>query len=385
MLLTIIAGITVLSFLVIVHELGHFIISKKMGVKVREFGVGYPPRIFGVRFSPRFQFFWGKDPSEGKGGTIYSTNWIPFGGFNGIKGESGEDREDKDSFVHKKIWQRAVILFGGIGMNWIMAAVLIIIGFFIGLPQMVEGIIPSHAQVKDLKIQIISILKDSPAEKVGLKLGDIILNIDGEEFTQIKNLQDYVAQKIDVPMEVKLKRGPEIIIKEVAPQKLEEMERGGMGVGLIQTGVIRWPWYTCIWLGLKTTLYLTKEMGVGLYGLVKNLIIGEKISADLVGPVGIVALAGEMAHIGFIYLLQFTAIISLALAITNLLPFPAIDGGRLLFLAVEGVRGRPLNQNTENIIHNVGFLLLILLAVLVTFKDISRLGGGKILEFVQKR
>jgi regulator of sigma E protease len=355
MFLTIIVFVFILGLLVFVHELGHFVAARKNGVKVEEFGFGFPPRIFGIK----------------RGETIYSLNWIPLGGFVKIKGEGGENKEDEDSFVHKKIWRRAVILAAGVLMNFVLAAVILSIGFMVGLPQVVDGE-NGYARVRDAKVQIIQILEGTPAAEAGLLPGDAILEIDGQKIENVDVMQEYLGGKIDAPVKIIFLRDGEQFEKEIKPIFLTETGRGGIGVGLLKSGIVSYPWYLAIWKGVESTVFFTGEVVFAFYELIKNLIISQKVSVDLSGPVGIAVLTGQVARMGFVYLLQFTAMLSINLAVINFLPFPALDGGRILFLVIEKIRRRPVSQKIENLIHNIGFILLMLLVLLVTFRDVLK-------------
>lgn len=355
MLLTIIVFVFILGLLVFVHELGHFVAARKNGVKVEEFGFGFPPRMFGVK----------------RGETIYSLNWIPLGGFVKIKGETGEHKEDKDSFANKKIWRRAVILASGVLMNFVLAAVILSVGFMIGLPQVVDGE-DGHAIVRDAKVQIVQVLENTPAAEAGLLPGDVILSIDGQKIEDVTVMQDYLGGKIDTPVKIVLERDGQQLEKELKPVFLTETGRGGVGVGLLKSGIVSYRWYLAIWKGAENTAFFTKEVVVAFYELIKNLIVTQKVSVDLSGPVGIAVLTGQVARMGFIYLLQFTALLSINLAVINFLPFPALDGGRILFLVIEKIRRRPVSQKIENTVHNIGFALLMILVILVTYRDVIK-------------
>lgn len=355
MILTLIVFILILGLLVFVHELGHFVAARKNGVKVEEFGFGFPPRIFGIK----------------KGETIYSLNWIPLGGFVKIKGEGGEDREDEDSFSNKKIWRRAVILAAGVLMNFVLAAVLLSIGFMIGLPQVINGE-NGNARIRDVKVQVVQVLEGTPAAEAGLLPGDAVLEIDGQKIEDVEAMQEYLGGKIDAPVKFVLERDGQKIDKEISPVFLVETGRGGIGVGLLKSGIVSYRWYLAIWKGAESAVLFTGEVAVAFYELIKNLVVTQKVSVDLSGPVGIAVLTGQVARMGIIYLLQFTALLSINLAVINFLPFPALDGGRILFLIIEKIRRKPVSQKIENLVHNIGFALLMLLVVLVTYRDVVK-------------
>jgi len=356
MLLTVLIFLVVLGLLVFVHEYGHFISAKKMGMKVEEFGFGFPPKI------------WSK---KGKDGVTYSINWIPLGGFCKIKGEDGENRTEPDSFGSKKPWRRAIVLCAGVFMNFLLCAVLLSIGFIIGLPQAVDQQALDQGLVKDYKVQIISVLDDKPAKKADVQIGDVILSVDGQAIKGAKNLVEYTTSKIGQKVDYKFSRGKEILDKEIEIVDIGQ-DKGGIGVGLAETGIISYSIPLAIWNGFKLTGILTKEFVLAFLNIIKNLVIGKPVGVQVSGPVGIAILTGQVAKLGFIYLLQFTALLSLNLAIINFIPFPALDGGRLLFLAIEKIRRHPVSQKIENAIHTIGFALLMLLIIIITFQDVMR-------------
>ena len=354
MFYTIIIFIIVLSVLVLAHEWGHFYAARKRGVRVEEFGIGFPPRLWGIK----------------KGETIYSINWIPLGGFVKLKGEGGEEENDSDSFAHKKIWERSLIISAGVIMNIVLAVLLLGIGYMFGIPQAVDENLPAYAKVSDPRISVVEILDDYPAEEADIKMGDVILSINSQEFSKINEMQEYLADKEGQNLTFKVKRMDEELEKKVTPVRLAGEDIVGIGVGIVESGTVSYPWYLALWQGLITTLLLTKAIIVAFYYLFKNLILGHGLMGEAAGPVGIAVMTGKMAKLGIVHLLQFTAILSINLAILNFLPFPALDGGRFLFLMIEKLRGKPVNQKIENAIHNLGFFLLMALVILVTYQDI---------------
>ncbi len=356
MFLTVLIFIIVLGLLVFVHEFGHFITAKKMGMKVEEFGFGFPPRI------------WSK---EGKDGVTYSVNWIPLGGFVKIKGEDGENRGDPDSFASKKPWKRAIVLCAGVAMNFLLCAVLFSIGFMIGLPQAVDQKALEQELVRDYKVQVVSILEDKPAQEAGIEVGDIILAYDGQEIKGINNLLEYTTSQKGETVTYKIKREEDVLEKEVKIVDIGE-GRGGIGVGLIESGIVSYPVHEAVWHGFKLTGFLAKEIVFAFGNVLKNLVVGEPVGVQVSGPVGIAVITGQVARLGFIYILQFTALLSLNLAIINFVPFPALDGGRLVFLAIEKIRRKPVSQKIESLIHMLGFTLLMLLIIIITFQDVIR-------------
>ncbi|MDO8592424.1 MAG: RIP metalloprotease RseP [bacterium] len=377
MLLTIIIFILVLSVLVFAHELGHFMMARRFGVKAEEFGFGFPPRAFGIykNAAGQWKLVWGAKEVADAPGTVYSINWLPLGGFVKIKGENGDQKNEPDSFACRPVWQRAVILSAGVIMNVILASVLIISGYLAGLPQALDNGIDPRANVRDQKIQIVQVIKDSPASAAGLRIGDAILSIDSQQFLNFGQLQAYVGSKAGQQLDYKIKRGRDEFNEKITPVIIKETGRGGIGIALSQTGVVSYPWYLAIWQGLITTFSLVWAIILAFYELLKGLLAGQGVSADLAGPVGIAAITGQVARMGFIYLMQFTALLSINLAVINFFPFPALDGGRVLFLIIEKIKGSPVKKEVEGAIHNIGFALLMALVLLVTLKDVSKFGG----------
>ncbi len=364
MLLTIIAFIVILGLLIFVHELGHFLSAKKSGVKVEEFGFGFPPRL------------WSK---QGKDGVVYSLNWIPIGGFVKIKGEGGEHREDKDSFSHQSFWIKGMILSAGVLMNILLAYLLFSVGYMFGLPVALADETKISTQVRDVKVQIASVIKDSPAAQAGLAVADQILKVDNLEISKVKELQDYLKAHQDQPVMLTFKNQNKIKEVPLSQQRLEGFSEGKViGVTLIRTGIISYDFFTSWYQGAVATVDLLIQIIFAFYELIKNLIMGLGLTIELSGPVGVAVMTGRVVNLGMNYLLQFVALLSLNLAVVNFLPFPALDGGRFLFLIIEKIRRRPNNQKIENLIHNLGFSLLMTLVIVVTYRDILRYGSGLI-------
>ncbi|MDD4606812.1 MAG: RIP metalloprotease RseP [Patescibacteria group bacterium] len=372
MLTTILVFVLVLGLIVFVHELGHFLTAKKFGVKAEEFGFGFPPRICGWRkVGDKRKFFLGNKDIYSDD-TIYSLNWILLGGFVKIKGENGESNQDKDSFSYQKIWRRTLILSAGVLMNVILAFIIFSVGFSVGLPQSLDGDLPNSARIKNRHIQIIEVLADSPADERGIKMGDILIAIDDQEFKNISEIQQYVDQHQSQNINLTLQRGQDKINQDIVPIKNDDQTSAKIGVSLSETGIVSYPWYRAILLGITTTISLLWYIVVALFTIIKNLILGAGVPEGVAGPIGVAVWTGQLVDLGWMYVLNFVAILSLNLAIINFLPFPALDGGRVLFLVIEKLRGKPVDQRIENLIHSIGFILLILLMVLITYRDIVK-------------
>ena len=369
MLLTIIVFVALLSVLVFVHEFGHFWVARRFGVKPREFGFGFPPRALGIYkdINGKWRVVKGKKEVKDAADTVYSINTIPLGGFVQL-GEDEEAGDDPSYFGNKPVWQRMMIILAGVSMNIVLAAVLISFGFMIGLPQTIDNAHPD-AKITNQKIQIVP---DSPAMSAGLKIGDTIVSVNGENFISNDKLQKYTDEHIGEKLNYIIKRGRDQFNLEITPVLIEETGKGGIGISIVESGLVKLPFFTAIWEGVKTTTILLWAIIVAFYELLKGIFMGQGVDAGLAGPVGIAALTGQVARMGFAYILQFAAILSINLAIINAFPFPALDGGRFLFLIIEKIKGRPVKKELETIIHNIGFAILMLLVLVVTFRDIAR-------------
>lgn len=374
-IITILIFLVVLSVLVFAHEWGHFFVARKLGVKAEEFGFGFPPRMAGIYKDQngKWKIVWGRKKVKDARDTVYSVNWIPLGGFVKIKGEDGENEDDQDSFAGKKAWKRASILSAGVSMNLVLAAALLSVGLMIGLPQSATGDFDAGARVSEQKVTILQVLPDTPAKEAGIKMGDVVLGINDQKFSSSEEVNEFIKDKQGQELNYEIKRGDEVLSKKITPEIIAESEKVGVGIAIANTAVVKYPWYTAIWKGVKETVILTGAIIVALFGLLKDLVMGQSVGAEVGGPVRIAALTGQFADLGFAYLLQFTALLSINLAIINFLPIPALDGGRVLFLIIEKIKGSPVKREVEALIHNLSFLLLIILILIITFNDIINL------------
>ncbi len=344
--------------LIVLHEFGHFAIAKKFGVRVEEFGIGYPPRIFGKKI----------------GETLYSLNLLPFGAFVKIYGEEG-GIESAHSFTGKPIWQRALIILGGVVSFWIISAILLSIVFGMGVPQAISD----QAEAVNPKVQIMAVASGSPAEEAGIKVGDTIkqLTINNQQLTinKVKQVQEFTKEHLGKDITLTIERGKEVFDATLIPRVSPPEGEGAMGVGLVRTALTSYPWYLAPIKGVEACFNLTGSIVVGLSQVFGNLIQGKGLppGAQLMGPIGIGSLMTQAAHLGLAYYLQFIALISIYLAIFNILPIPALDGGKLLFLGIEKVRRKPVSQKIEQGITSIFFALLIALMIWVTIKDIMRI------------
>ena len=360
MFTTILLFLVILSVLVFAHEFGHFIVAKKSGMKVEEFGFGFPPRAFSIR----------------RGDTEYSVNWIPLGGFVKIKGESGQHREETDSFASKPAWKRFLVLIAGVAMNLLTAWVLLSAGFMFGLPTAVDGDMPAGATVSEATTRVVTVAAGSPAARAGIEAGDELVSMDGRAFEGVEEARAYIRQEGDggIDAVVKKKDGA-FVTASVTSEDLADAGVHGIGVGLVRTGLVSFSPPRAIVQGATATVAYTIEVVRSFVDLLKNLVVHQKVSVDLSGPVGIAVMTGEAASLGVTYLLQFAALLSINLAVVNVLPFPALDGGRILFLLIEVIRRKAVDQRVEAIVHTAGFAILMTLIVLVTYRDFVKFGG----------
>jgi regulator of sigma E protease len=352
MWITIIAGILVLSVLIIAHEFGHFIMAKATGCWVKEFGIGFPPRIWGKKF----------------GDTIYSINWIPFGGFNAISGEV--DPKEPRALAARSHAVRLLVLGGGMLMNLILPFILLAVAYMV----------PHDVMKGQVEIQEIS--PNSPAEQAGMLPGDIVLAVNGETINNLGDFSREVQLHLGARISIELLHADGTIeTVSVVPRWKPPEGQGAVGTlsQTINPEIVSesLPFWEAIPRGITScweTLILYKN---GIIGM----IIGS-VPFVPAGPVGIVQVTGEVAHAGISPLLELTAFISIAIAITQLIPFPSLDGSRMLFVVVEWARkGKRISPRVEGIIHSIGFMILIALMLLITYQDLARwITGGSLIK-----
>ena len=359
MLVTVLSFLGLLLLLVLVHEWGHFSVARKCGIGVEEFGFGFPPRLASIV----------------RRGVVYSFNWIPLGGFVRLKGENGDQSQEPDSFAAASAGKRTLVLVAGITMNVVLAYVLLVATLVIGQPSVVDS--TNAAQARAVSIQLVEVEPGSPAAQAGVTPGSQIVDIDGQVFPGIPELQAYVAEHSGGPVTLSLQKDGKLFQHQLTPLPLSSTSgRAAMGVSLVGVGTIIYPWYEALWRGAALTGILSWEIIVAFTHMFRDLIVSRQVPADVAGPVGIAVLTGQVVSLGWAYVLQFAALLSLNLAIINLLPLPALDGGRVLFVIIEKLRGKANSAYVERVVHTVGFALLMLLAVAITYRDIVRLGGG---------
>jgi regulator of sigma E protease len=365
--MSIVIFLIILLVLVIVHEAGHFFTAKKFGIRVDEFGFGFPPKLFGYKY----------------GETEYTFNLLPLGGFVKIFGESPDDENtngpDKArSFINKPKWQQALVLFAGVFANFILAWLLFSVGFMSGLPTSV-GSSPDGQELRDVNLVVVSVVPDSPAMSAGLRSGDKIFSLTSEglniEDVNPDTLKKLVVSNEGKEIQIGFSRGliDRINYINITPIASKEGGEAMIGIAMDQIGTLKLPFFSALSEGMSLTLSVTKATAVGLYGLVSDAVRGKGSLDSVTGPVGLVSIVGDAYSFGFVYLMSFAALISVNLAIINLVPFPALDGGRLLFLLIEKIKGSPISPKIANIANTIGFGILILLMIIITFHDVVKL------------
>lgn len=466
-LLTIVAFLIIFSLLILIHECGHFFVAKWKGIKVEEFGFGLPPRI------------WGKQYGE----TLYSFNWIPFGGFVRMLGEDARDKKamkSARSFMRKSKWDRTQVICAGVLMNFLLAWVLFSAGFMVGMQPLIvngddflngvrqgdimlervdldvelaEGELPverfdiprvmmaegagfqegdtlvtvngsdvffvdelaeklepsSSVDVEFLRdgeiktgiigggsldvlkesVPIISdVLAGSPAEMAGIEVRDRVVGVNGEDVVSPEEIVSIVTSSDDSFVTYDVVRDGVLLSFE-----MEKNEAGLIGVVLsgthsygdfvlyegsvpysvVDIADIKYPFYEAPWHALVEMKRISGFTMVMIGKLFGNIFVTGSVPQEVAGPVGIAQMTGVYVQEGFVALMRFTGLLSLSLAVINIFPFPALDGGRQMFIIIEAIRGKPLDTRIEGYIHSVGFIFLILVILMVTFQDIGRL------------
>lgn len=351
-----------------VHELGHFLAAKKSGVRVDEFGFGFPPKL------------WSKKIGE----TIYSINWIPFGGFVKILGEDPTQslslEEKSRSLTSKPKIVQAGILFAGVFCNFLLAWFLLSLGLLSGLPVESNSAKSFFGRLDNESLIISSVLKKYPADIAGILPGDELLAISANyknlKPTTAAEATSFIREQGDHELLFTIKRHQLGGKVEKQIMVLPKMENGKVLVGITmeKIGLVKSSWWLAPVDGLKLSIYLTTSTAKGLWYLLSQIFSGQSsVFNSVAGPVGLFSLVGDASKLGIVYLMSFTALLSINLAIINLVPFPSLDGGRLLFIAIETIIRRPLNPKLAGWVNVIGFLLLIGLMLTISYFDVLRL------------
>ena len=353
---TIVVFLVMFTALVFVHELGHFATARLSGMRVLELGFGFPPKAFSVR----------------RGDVEYSVNWIPFGGFVRILGEDGMARLADgslapDSFAARPIPARMLVLVAGVAMNVLLAIGVYTAIFATGEPTF-------NGRVRWLHVE-----PNSPAQAAGMRDGDVISRIDGRTFTEPGQMRDYIYRHAGREISLTIERDGAAREAKAVPREDPPANQGPLGLRDAEPvrELVSYPLPESIGRALDRTWVVLEEIVRAFSRTVAGLVTGQGGGEEVSGPVGIFNITGQVAQQGTAYVLELLALLSLNLAVINIVPFPGLDGGRLLFVLIEGVRGgRRLDPRTEAAIHALGFVFLLFLVGVVSFFDIRRLTGG---------
>jgi regulator of sigma E protease len=346
MSIEILAIVPILSLLMLVHELGHFITARRAGIVVQEFGLGLPPRLIGIRH---------KD-------VLYSLNAIPFGAFVKMMGE--EDPTHPGSFASKSLLTRAIVLVAGAAMNFLLAIVVFATGHLVGWPTVVE----------DAPVEIAVVLAGGPAQQAGIQPGDTIMTFNAREVRGIHALRDMTQQHLGQPVVLGLDRDGQRVQSEVVPRVNPPQGEGHLGIRMaLPVQHVQYPVHEALWQGVVLSFRV-----VGLTLAAPVMLMQGLLSPELVRPIGLPGMAQVASQAvdftmetGWWYPVFFVVgAFSAGLAVANLLPLPALDGGRLLFILIEAVRGRRVNPEREAAIHFAGIVLLLTLMVLISVNDL---------------
>lgn len=357
--------IIVLAVLIFVHELGHFLAARLCGIRVDAFKIGFGPKVVAWTV----------------GETEYGINWIPFGGFVRIHGEnpdadSESGPEASRSFVNKPRWQQAVVLFSGVLMNFILAWVIYASVFTSGVTASTYGFEKYADRFQNQRVMVTYVLPDSPAAGVGIKEGDVIQSVGvttAPARQSIAEIQQAVNASNGKPISVTYIHDGVSRTVAVGPESGLVAGKYAIGISMDDIVDLRLPFLAAVGEGLHYTVVLIGETVTGLYHFIANIFHGTPDFSAVAGPIGIAGIVGNAAALGFTYLLMVVAIISINLGVVNLIPFPALDGGRILFVFIEGVIRRRISPKFSNTVNLIGFILLIILMIAVTWKDIAKI------------
>ena len=357
-----IIGIVLFVLLVVVHELGHALVAVRNGVKVEEFGIGFPPRAWKKKL---------------KNGTLFTLNWLPLGGFVRLKGEH-DAAEGPGTYGGSTLWVKTKILLAGVVMNWLTAVVIFTILALVGIPELVTNqfSIPSDTQVSSQQLFAAGVANDSPAQRAGIAPQDIILAANHQRLTSAQQLVDFTSAHAGQTVTLTVTHGTQTRDVTFTLNKQHSATQGYAGISPYEQITKRSTWSAPI-VGIGLTGQLTWETVQGLGTTISELAQRQyqQASQNVAGPVGIFSILKSSSDIGLKPVLFLIGIISLTLAVMNVLPIPALDGGRLFVTLIFRALKRPLSKEREESIQAAGFVALMLLVVLVTVVDIGRLTG----------
>ena len=351
MILEILAFLFVLGLLIFVHELGHFAVAKWCGIRVETFSLGFPPKMIGFR----------------KGDTEYCISWIPLGGYvkmSGEKPDEGDIHGRPYEFMSKPVWQRALVIFAGPAMNYVLA-----VGILFGI-YMFKG---EPIDVKTSEIGIVT--KGDPADKAGLKPGDVMLAIDDSLINSFEGMYGLVTKKPGQEVKLTWLRGADTMYAYTTTRVDTVMNMQGEVEYIGKIGVGRQVDYKPMSIGasLKGGFDMANFYVAQIFVFIRDITVGAVSSKLIGGPLFIAQAAGEAAKQGFLSVLFLASILSVNLCVVNLVPIPVLDGGQLLFLLIEKIKGSPISMKGRAIAQQVGLVFLILLIIFVTKNDIWRI------------
>ena len=355
MILSIIYFILILGLIVLVHEFGHFIFAKIFHVHVYEFAIGMGPKIWNSEKLRAKRKKQGKKVSE----TIYSIRLIPIGGFNQLAGEGLEEdkKVKKENLLQSKpVWQRFLIMFFGAGNNFILGLIVLLISAFIFGSPNTDTSIPK-------------VIEDSPIALAGIREGDKIISINDKKTKTLDDVQLYLTIAGNNETKFVVERSGKTYTYNVTPLVGKERENKGYSFGIQYNNALEKGFIKSIKYAFIKFYSITRQIFI----TIKEIFIGGVSVKQLSGPVGIYSAVDQTRNAGFYSVLHLIALLSINVGVMNLIPFPAFDGGRILFLIIEKIKGKPIKAETENMIHNIGFFLLLALLIYVTFNDILRL------------
>lgn len=358
--INIVVFLFMLGILVLVHEFGHFWVARKCGVKVEEFAFGLPPRLWAIK----------------RGGTEYAINAIPFGGYVKMLGQDDFDpkaaitEKSADHFESKRWWQKALILCAGVAMNIILAIVLLGIGYTVGMKPIIPDSPIFNEALQHKGVVIREIHHDSLAEKLNIPTSGTIQQIDGLEISTTAQLHNEIAKVRD--------KGFALVINNntynIPPLKKDELIGIAYGDDLV-VGTVQLPIHKAFYFATVDSMLVLRDTFTGLGSLVTGIFTKFEVSQDVTGPIGIFKITSEVSRKGIIPYLQLIALLSLSLAAVNIIPFPALDGGRLLFVILEAILPVKWNKLIEGKVHLIGMIFLLIFMLAITYKDIIKLFG----------
>ncbi len=353
-MISLIYFILILGLIVLVHEFGHFIFAKIFKIHVYEFSIGMGPVLWSTKKIQDKKRKAKKKVSE----TTYCLRLIPIGGFVQLAGEGLEEDKTikKENLMQSKpVWQRFLVMFFGAGNNFILAIlVLMLTGFIFGSP--------------NLSTNIPHVIENSPMAEAGIQDNDKIISINGNKTKTLDDVQLYLTIAGSKESEFKILRDDQELTYKVKPLTGKELEEKKYSFGIQFDNTLKKGFLRSIEFGFKKFYSISRQVFI----TIKELVLGRISLRELSGPVGIYTAVDQTRVAGWYSIFILVALLSINVGIMNLIPFPAFDGGRILFLIIEAVRGKPIKTETENMIHNIGFYLLLALVIYVTINDILR-------------